>query len=95
MNVNIIIKNAKTIAEYKEMKEKMKQLTEKCYDKHKKEIKDWKDGEPLKAWVDSTQHICIEYESGAFWHYSDKGEVLSWDQIDIYIQKKGKENRCT
>lgn len=40
MNVNIIIKNAKTIAEYKEMKEKMKKLTEKCYDKHKKEFKD-------------------------------------------------------
>ena len=37
MNVNIIIKNAKTIAEYKEMKEKMKQLAEKCYNKHKKE----------------------------------------------------------
>lgn len=44
----------------------MKQLTEKCYDKHKKEFKDWKDGEPLKAWIDSTQHICIEYESGKF-----------------------------
>ena len=38
MNVNIIIKNAKTIAEYKEMKEKMKQLAEKCYNKHKKKI---------------------------------------------------------
>ena len=57
MNVDIIIKNAKTIAEFK----------------------DWKDGEPLKAWMDSTQHICIEYESGKFWHYSDEGEVLSWD----------------
>lgn len=36
-------------------------------------------GEPLKAWIDSTQHICIEYESGKFWHYSDEGEVLSWN----------------
>ena len=59
MNVDIIIKNAKTIAEFKETRERMKQLTEKCYSKHK--------------------HICIEYESGKFWHYSDEGEVLSWD----------------
>lgn len=79
MNVNIIIKNAKTIAEYKEMKEKMKQLTEKCYSNHKNEFKDWKEGEPVKVWIDSTKHICIEYESGAFWHYSDEGEVLSWE----------------
>ena len=60
MNVDIIIKNAKTIAEFKETRERMKQLTEKCYSKHKNKFKDWKEGEPIKVWIDSTQHICIE-----------------------------------
>ena len=82
MNVNVIIKNAKTIAEYKEMKEKMKQLTEKCYDKHKKEFKDWKDGELLKAWIDSTEaeerNILYSYMAlgGFLWSSLDRKSVV-------------------
>ena len=30
--------------------------------------------EPVKAWFDFEGNFCIEYESGKWWHYNDKGE---------------------
>ena len=34
----------------------------------------------IKAWFDFEGNFCIEYESGKWWHYNDKGE---WWQLKV------------
>lgn len=52
----------------------MKEQTEKCYQHHKESLQQWNEGEPVKTWFDGNGNICIEYESGKWWHYNEKGE---------------------
>lgn len=72
--VHTVIKGTKTIAEFKELREKMEHLTEVYFNNHKSAWENWKNGEPVKAWWDSDGNLCIEYESGKYWHYNEKGE---------------------
>ncbi len=72
--LNTVIKGTKTIAEYKELKEKMEHLTEKYYNNHKSVCENWENGEPTKVWWDKDGVLCIEYENGKWWHYNDRGE---------------------
>ncbi|MGN9019953.1 hypothetical protein ACTM9B_13125 [Lachnospiraceae bacterium HCP1S3_A10] len=57
-----------------EIREEMKNLTEKCYEQHKAALENWQNGEPEKTWFDSKGNLCIEYENGKWWHYNEKGE---------------------
>ena len=34
----------------------------------------WNEGGLAKVWIDKDGYLCIEYESGEWWHYNDKGE---------------------
>lgn len=72
--VHTVIKGTKTIAEFKELREKMEHLTEVYFNNHKSAWENWENGEPVKAWWDSDGNLCIEYESGKYWHYNEKGE---------------------
>lgn len=72
--MNTIIKGTKTIAEYKGIKKTMEKLTAECFDRHKQVFENWREGEPVKVWFDSDNNLCIEYESGNWWHYNEKGE---------------------
>ena len=72
--LHTIIKSTKTVAEFKAVKEKMEKLTAKCYDRHKQAFENWSEGEPVKVWFDFEGNLCIEYESGKWWHYNEKGE---------------------
>lgn len=72
--VHTVIKRTKTIAEFKELREKMEHLTEVYFNNHKSAWENWENGEPVKAWWDSDGNLCIEYESGKYWHYNEKGE---------------------
>ena len=72
--VHTVIKETKTIAEFKELREKMEHLTEVYFNNHKSAWENWENGEPVKAWWDSDGNLCIEYESGKYWHYNEKGE---------------------
>ena len=72
--VHTVIKGTKTIAEFKELREKMEQLTEVYFNNHKQAFENWENGEPVKAWWDSNSNLCIEYENGKWWHYNEKGE---------------------
>lgn len=72
--VHTVIKGTKTIAEFKEMKEKMEHLTEVYFNQHKAKCEKWENGEPVKVWWDSNNNLCIEYENGKWWHYNEKGE---------------------
>ena len=72
--VHTVIKGTKTIAEFKELREKMEHLTEVYFNNHKSAWENWENGEPVKAWWDNNNNLCIEYENGKWWHYNEKGE---------------------
>lgn len=72
--VHTVIKGTKTIAEFKELREKMENLTEVYFNHHKSAWENWENGEPVKAWWDNNNNLCIEYENGKWWHYNEKGE---------------------
>ena len=72
--VHTVIKRTKTIAEFKELREKMEHLTEVYFNNHKSAWENWENGEPVKAWWDNNNNLCIEYENGKWWHYNEKGE---------------------
>lgn len=72
--LNTVIKGTKTIAEFKEVKERMESLTEKYYKAHKSACGDWTNGEPTKVWWDMDGNLCIEYENGKWWHYNEQVE---------------------
>lgn len=59
---------------FKEVKEQMEQLTKTCYERHKSVWEKWENGEPVKSWFDNDGNLCIEYENGKWWHYSELGE---------------------
>ena len=52
----------------------MENLTAQCYTQHKAAWENWPNGEPVKSWFDAEGNICIEYESGKWWHYNEDGE---------------------
>lgn len=43
-------------------------------DRHKQAFENWSEGEPVKVWFDSDNNLCIEYESGNWWHYNENCE---------------------
>ena len=79
--MNTVIKGTKTIAEYKRVREDMENLARANYARHKEAFEEWGEGEPVKAWFDFEGNFCIEYESGKWWHYNDKGEWLIDDNM--------------
>ena len=72
--MNTVIKGTKTISEFKQVREDMENLARENYSRHKEACEDWKEGEPVKVWFDFDGNFCIEYESGNWWHYNEKGE---------------------
>lgn len=72
--LNIVVKGTESIEEYKELKEAMNKLAAECSNRHRHAIENWTEGEPVKVWFDVDGHLCIQYESGNWWHYSEKGE---------------------
>ena len=49
----------------------IEELTELAYQRHKTEFGEWREGKPVKSWYDDDGNICVEYESGKWWHYKD------------------------
>ena len=69
-----VIKHTKTIAEYKQLKEFMENTAKTFAENHKQAVEHWEHGEISKVWIDANSNICIEYNSGSWWHYNNKGE---------------------
>ena len=69
-----VIKGTNSIAEYKTVKETMEKLTDEFASRHKQAVESWAEGEPVKAWFDMDNNLCIQYESGNWWHYNERGE---------------------
>ena len=72
--MNTVIKGAKTITEYIEKQQRLADLTELAYQKHRKSC-DWKKGEPVKAWYGNndtnSDTISVQYANGDLWHYKN------------------------
>lgn len=69
-----VIKETNTISEYKKTQEMMKKLAVELFEIHKSTVEDWQNGEIQKIWFDHNGNLCIEYTSGNWWHYNEKGE---------------------
>ena len=67
-------KGTTTVEDFKEVQERTKQLATESFERHKKAFREWKEGEIKKVWFDSENNLCIEYKSGNWWHYNEKGE---------------------
>lgn len=63
-----------TLAEFKEVQTETEQLVIQAFESHKKVFEEWKEGEIEKVWFDSDSNLCIEYQSGNWWHYNQQGE---------------------
>lgn len=72
--MHTVIKGTKTIEEYKELKAYMEQRARECHESHKNAAGCWNEGGISKVWIDKDGILCIEYESGKWWHYNEKGE---------------------
>ena len=72
--MHTVIKSTKTIAEYKALKASMEQRAREHFESHRGAVGDWQGGDILKVWIDGDGVLCIEYESGKWWHYSETGE---------------------
>lgn len=70
----MVIKGTKTIEEFKEVKARMEELAVEMSKKHCQACKDWKEGGITKVWFDKNSNLCIEYESGKWWHYNQNRE---------------------
>lgn len=51
-----------------------------AYQKHKHCCENWREGKPKKVWRDEDGCLCIQYESGKWWHYRqrDDGNLEWW-----------------
>lgn len=77
-----VIRGTKTIEEYKQTHQRMVDLADLAYQRHKADCKNWEEGEPVKAWFKKGCDVCIEYSSGAVWYYKDlELPFPSWWQI--------------
>lgn len=72
--MHIVIKNTKSIEEYKQMKTFLEEKAQECFESHKQAVEDWQEGEIEKVWIDGEGNICIEYTSGNWWHYRNAGK---------------------
>lgn len=71
--MHTIIKDTHSINEYKQLKTNMEHLAQKCFSRHRQAVEQWTEGEISKVWFDGAGNLCIEYESGKWWHYDEKG----------------------
>lgn len=60
--------------ELKEQKEYIERKAKERYENHKQSFENWQEGSIEKIWIDEEGNICIQYESGKWWHYNEEGE---------------------
>lgn len=78
--MHTVIKGTKTVAEFKEVQAKMEELATKAYAEHKTAFENWTYGEISKVWFDGEGVLCVEYDSGKWYHYrwSDDNQLTWW-----------------
>ena len=76
--MEVVVKGTQSIEQYKAIKELLSGQAATCYLAHRQAFNDWEDGNPVKVWADSDGALCVEYESGKWWHYKFKKNGLEW-----------------
>lgn len=76
--MKIVIKNTKTVEEFKNLHAKIEKLAVEYSQKHMAVCEKWENGGPVKAWQDADNNICIEYSNGQWWHYRMNNNQLEW-----------------
>ncbi len=61
----------------------LKQLAELAMKKHKAVVSNWREGRIKKVWQDEDGNLCVEYNSGHWWHYRnlDKPVPEWWQEV--------------
>lgn len=72
--MHTVIKGTKTVEEFKQLKAYLEQRATEHFEEHKKAFENWRFGEIDKVWIDKDGFVCIQYDSGDWWHYKENGE---------------------
>lgn len=48
------------------------------YKRHKASCSNWNQGDPIEAWYDENNIVCVKYNGGEWYHYSLKNDGLEW-----------------
>lgn len=78
MQIDYIIKNTKTVDEFKKVRASMKERAERYSKRHIASCEHWQDGLPVKCWRGQYGVLWIEYESGHAWQYQETEAGLEW-----------------
>lgn len=56
------------------------EMAKECMEEHKKAFGSWAEGSIAKVWRDEADILCVEYDSGRWWHYheTDSGSIEWW-----------------
>lgn len=74
-----VIKGTKTVSEYKQRKKLLEDLANQCFSVHFNAVGVWGYGQPIKAWFDLNENLCLEYENGSvFTYFYDQMGYLQW-----------------
>lgn len=77
--MDVVIKDAATIAEFKARKAAMEAYATRCYETHRAAFETWMDGEPVKVLYSWDGSLIVEYTSGRWWHYRETSSGgLEW-----------------
>lgn len=76
--MDVVIRDAKTIEEFKNRRADMEQRATRYYETHRAACEDWRDGSPSRVMSSWDGSFIIEYESGQWWHYRDTDNGVEW-----------------
>lgn len=76
--MDVVIRDAKTIEEFKTRRSDMEQRAMRYYETHRAVCEDWQDGEPSRALYSWDGSFIVEYTSGRWWHYRDTENGVEW-----------------
>lgn len=76
--MDTVIRDAKTIEEYKARRADMERRASHYYETHREACEDWQDGEPSRALYSWDGSFIVEYTSGRWWHYRDTKNGIEW-----------------
>ncbi len=48
-----------------------------CMAEHKKAFEFWREGGIVNYWKEENGVICVQYESGNWWHYRQNNKILA------------------
>lgn len=60
--------------DFNNLSKTVEKIAKSCFEHHKQSLENWGYGNISKIWFDNDSNICIEYETGKWFHYNSRGE---------------------